>query len=237
MLFIFVGKDLEKRKKAFDLEKERFSDYQKIYFENNEFNTSILEEYAESQSLFGVKSFLVFDGVLENQEYRAFVFDKIKELENSENIFFFIENSLKKSDLKLVEKKVKNIQFFDLPAKKEGKFNIFNITDAFGAKDKKNTWVLIQKALLAGVSYMEIANILIWQIKNMLLVKGKKGSEEDIKKTGLNPFVFKKSLSASRNWEEETLKKALQDIVFLYHDDRRGESLATDLELFVLKTL
>jgi len=237
MIFIYSGKNFENKKKAFESDLKRFSLYDKVFMDENTFNISEFENYIESQSLFGNKTVVVLDNVLENDLNKSSIFKKIKEIESSENVFFFLESNLTKTDLKPIEKKVKNINFFDVISKKEEKFNIFALTDAFSKKDKKQTWVLLQKALKSNVLAIDIANILIWSIKNLILVKGKSGSEKDIKRTGLSPFVFKKTLPASKLWEEKNLRKTLKDIVFLYHDDRRGENLSTDLELFVLRSL
>ncbi len=237
MIYVYSGKNFENKKKAFELDFKRFSLYDKVYMDENTFNIAEFENYIESQSLFGTKTALILDSVLSDESNRSVIFKKAKEIEGSENVFFFLESGLTKTDLKPIEKKVKNINFFDVTLKKDDKFNIFSLTDAFSRKDKKQTWVLLQKALKNNVPAMDVANILIWSIKNLILVKGKTSSDEDIKKTGLNPFVFKKTIGASKVWEEEKLKNALKNLVFLYHDDRRGENLATDLELFILKTL
>jgi len=237
MIFVYSGKNFENKKKAFETDLKRFSEYDKVFMDENSFSLSEFENYIESVSLFGTKTAVILDSVLEDDENKSPIFKKIKEIEASKNVFFFLESNLTKTDLKPIEKKVKNINFFDITTKKEEKFNIFALTDAFSKKDKKQTWVLLQKALKSNVPSMDVANILTWSIKSLILVKGKSSSDSDIKKTGLNPFVFKKTLPASKLWDEEKLKKALKDIVFLYHDDRRGEDLAVDLELFVLKTL
>lgn len=236
MLYIYSGKNFENKKKAFETLLKRFLGYERVDFDENSFDMADFSGLISARGLFGEKYLVVLKGVLEDETRRAEIFKKVKELESSENVFFFLESDLTKTDLKGAQK-AENITFFDVVAKKEEKFNVFAITDAFARKDKKGTWVLLQKALKNGVPAMEVANILTWSIKSLILAKDKKGSDEDVKKSGLNPFVFKKALSASRSWEEKALKKALQNIVFLYHDDRRGEDLATDLELFVLRTL
>ncbi len=237
MFYLFSGNNFEKRKKAFETELKRFSDFDKIYISSNDFSNSLIESYINSQSLFGTSSAVILDSVLEDETNQSLVFKKVKELELSQNVFFFLETSINKTDLKKIEKKVKNIFIFDEIAKKEQKFNVFSLTDSFNSRDKKNTWVLMQKALKSDVPAMDIANILTWSIKSLILAKDKKGTDEEIKKTGLNPFVFKKALSFSKKWDMKDMKKALQNIVFLYHDDRRGEDLTRDLELFLLKTL
>ncbi len=237
MVFIYSGKNFEKKKKAFESDLKRFSEYDKVFMDEQSFQFPEFESYIDGRSLFGNKTAIILDSVLENESYRRDILKKMKELQASANVFFFLEANITKTDLKPIEKKVEAIEFFDLITKKEEKFNIFSLTDAFAKRDKKETWVLLQKALRNNVPAMDVANILTWSIKNLILVKGKTGTDQDIKKTGLNPFVFKKTVGSSRLWNEADLKKALQNIVFLYHDDRRGENLAVDLELFILKTL
>src|SRR3989344_8188381 len=54
-------------------------------------------------------------------------------------------------------------------------FNIFALTDAIGARKKRDAWVLYQKALAAGMAPEEIFFKLVWQAKTML-VAGKTAS-------------------------------------------------------------
>lgn len=237
MIYIYAGKNFENKKEALNTDLGRFLGYERVYFDEDSFNMADFEGYIGAKSLFGQNYALILNSILADEYRRAEIFKKIKEIEDSENVFFFMESDLTKTDLKSIEKKVKSIKFFEEKVEKAEKFNVFALTDAFAKKDKKETWVLMQKALISGVPAQELVNILTWSIKSLILVKGKKDIPEDVKKTGLNPFVFKKALSASRAWDELALKKALQDIVFLYHDERRGEDLATNFELYILKTL
>jgi len=59
-----------------------------------------------------------------------------------------------------------------LPLDKKGReFNIFALTDALGARQKKDAWILYQKALGAGLSAEEIFFKIVWQVKSMLIAK------------------------------------------------------------------
>src|SRR3989344_9363077 len=60
-------------------------------------------------------------------------------------------------------------------AKARSDFNIFALTDAIGARKKRDAWVLYQKALAAGMAPEEIFFKLVWQAKTML-VAGKTAS-------------------------------------------------------------
>lgn len=236
MIYLFSG-NFEKRKKAFESALKRFFEYEVVFVPENTFSFDYLLENLESSSLFGKKNVFVFNSVLENKENMDFVCKNAKNIEKSTNIFIFIESSVKKTDIKPIEKVSENIFIFEDSKKEEKKFNIFAFTDAFSKKDKKNAWVIYQKAINEGVLPEDIVNILIWAIKALILTKNKKGTDSEVKNSGLNPFVFKKSMANTKLWEEKILKKSLQDLVLIYHDARRGEDLQNNLELFILKTL
>ena len=112
MFYLFTGNDFDNKKKAFSRELERFSDFDQVFVSLQEFSPSFLESYIDSQSLFGKKSVIVLDGVLEIPENMDYIFKKVKDFDNSENIFIFLEGEMKKTDLKKIEKKVKNIKVF-----------------------------------------------------------------------------------------------------------------------------
>lgn len=118
----------------------------------------------------------------------------------------------------------------------EGGFNIFQICDAFAAKNKKKVWTLFQRALLRGVAPEEVFWKLWWQVKNLLLVK--RLSESNVKnlqkESGLHSFVLKKTLSALRNFTEEDLQSYSLSLVRLYHGARVGRA---DFEIGVEKLL
>ena len=95
----------------------------------------------------------------------------------------------------------------------------------------KDAWVLLQKALDTGGVPEEIHGMLFWQVKSMILAVSSKTAGE----AGLNPFVFRKSLSFAKNFTEEELKNLSARLVSIYHDARRGgDELAIALEKFVL---
>ena len=102
--------------------------------------------------------------------------------------------------------------------KKGNEFNIFSLTDAVGARNKKEAWVLYQKALLAGVSAEEIFFKLFWQVKSMLIVSKVKGVGE----TDMKPFTYNKAKSFLKNFTQNELEKLSEDLVTGYILARRG---------------
>src|SRR3990167_10196070 len=64
-------------------------------------------------------------------------------------------------------------------------FNIFALTDAIGARKKRDAWVLYQKALAAGMAPEDVFfRVVVWQIKNMLIASRTKNVNE----TEMKPF-------------------------------------------------
>jgi DNA polymerase III delta subunit len=110
-------------------------------------------------------------------------------------------------------------------------FTVFSIADAFGKRDKKQTWALYREALHKGISPEEIHSILMWQIKSMLLSINVKTAE----KAGLSPFVYKKSKVYAEKYGKEKLKEVSRDFLISYHNMRRGlVDMETALELQIL---
>lgn len=120
-----------------------------------------------------------------------------------------------------------------LPVDKHGKeFNIFALTDALGARNKREAWILYQKALSAGISADEIFFKLFWQVKSMLIaLRTKSVSETDMK-----PFPYNKAKSYLKNFKSGELEKLSENLVTGYILARRGEGeIETLIEKLLLK--
>ena len=125
----------------------------------------------------------------------------------------------------------------DEVSKKEG-LNFFHIADAVAAKDKARAWLLFQKSLIMGFDSEEVFWKIVWQIKNLLLLKKLNHLPERkiAELTRLHPYVIKKTVSASRFFTEEELSRCSSNLVRLYHDSRRGlADFETGVEKFLIK--
>lgn len=198
-----------------------------------------LDELLGGQALFVQKYIVIFDHLLrqkghkEAQDYRQEqLFAKLKEFQESDHIFIFAEGELTKEVLKKFEKQAEKVQELSEVEKKEKpRFNVFALADALGQKNKKELWVLYEKALMNGAVAEEIHPILFWQVKAMLGAVRAHSAEE----AGLNPFVYKKSTMFAKNFSEAELKNVASKLVTMYHDARRGfVDMEVEMERFVL---
>ena len=239
MIYFLHGSDSEKsREKLNSLLDSLFNKKPEASFfklDSDNFTESKLEELILSQGLFEQKYIVLLDNLLSEKDYHKIILDNLKEIASSANVFVLLEKVLDKKTISSIEKRADKTQLFgEAQKKKEEKrsFNIFSLTDSFGHREKKKTWVIFQKALFSGVLAEEIQNILIWQIKNLLLVKRVKNAKD----AGLNPFVFKKSVSMSKNFEEQELKNLSANLLSIYSLNRKGVGeLGFELEKFLLR--
>ncbi len=97
-------------------------------------------------------------------------------------------------------------------------FNIFALTDAVGARDKKNAWILYQKALASRMVAEEIFYRIFWIVKSMILASRTKSFEE----TEMKEFPYKKAKQYANNFSKEELENLSETLVVGYHKARRG---------------
>ena len=115
--------------------------------------------------------------------------------------------------------------------KKGQEFNIFSLTDALGAKNKKKAWALYQKALLAGLSPEEIFFKIVWQIKTLLIASRTKNVSE----TDMKVFPYNKAKGYLRNFKSGELENLSEKLVIGYTLARQGENeIETLLEKIIL---
>jgi DNA polymerase III delta subunit len=219
MLHILEGNDFDLKKKA--LEKIRASaDFGVVsYYELWE---ESLVEYVDSVDLFSeLRLIIIEDAVFED------VAPYSKALQQSHNHFVLLFKPLT-----AIQKKSfagASVVSCIPPKKVDEKFNTFSLTDALVARDKKNLWILYQKARRAGVTEHEIVPILIWQLKTMLLV-----AQTSVSESGLKPFVYNKTKKCLEKYTVPEIESLYKDFVSMYHNARRDTVLDIDLERAIL---
>lgn len=232
MIYVFLGSDTDKKISSREEVLKNFPDREVFFVNEGNFSPEQFQNFLAGDDLFAKKYFVILDSLI-SSDVSDLILDKAVEMKNSENIFVIIETEILKTPMEILKKVVREWKIFDLPKISPAKFNIFSITDAFGARDKKNTWVLMQKALQEGIASEEILNILIWQAKNLLFVS----RGEDMKSTGLSPFVYNKSKSYAKNYKPTELEDISRELVKMFHESHLGLELEPNLEKFLLKTL
>lgn len=109
-------------------------------------------------------------------------------------------------------------------------FNIFSLTDAVAARNKKEAWVLYQKALASGMVAEEIFWKVVWQIKTLLIASRTKTADE----AGMKAYPYSKAKGALKNFKPGEIEEISERLVTGYHEIRRGEG---EMEALVEKTL
>ncbi|OHA92456.1 MAG: hypothetical protein A2665_00505 [Candidatus Zambryskibacteria bacterium RIFCSPHIGHO2_01_FULL_46_30] len=109
-------------------------------------------------------------------------------------------------------------------------FNIFALTDALGARQRKEAWILYQQALEAGLTPEEIFFKIVWQVKSMLIAS----RTRNVGETEMKAFPYNKAKSFLKNFKSGELKKLSESLVVGYHRARRGE---VEIETLVEKLL
>ena len=114
------------------------------------------------------------------------------------------------SDLWSASKEIEKYQLGGEVAKQYGapEYNPFAICDAFAEKNKAKMWIIYQQALRQGIPAEEVFFKILWQIKNLLLVKKliNAGVDNAIKETGLHAFVASKAIKSAQKFSEEELE-------------------------------
>ncbi len=90
--------------------------------------------------------------------------------------------------------------------------DIFKTIDAIALKNKKQALVLLHKHLENGDSPLYLLSMINYQFRNILGVKDLIERGKALSRSGLNPFVARKSYEQSRKFTMEELKKIYQRI-------------------------
>lgn len=236
MLYLIYGTDREKtlvkKDELLATLHEKRPDAEIFTFDSDTFTSGALESLYSSQGLFEQKHVVVLDGVLSEKDAKESILTALPHLSSSSSIFLLLEGALDVTTVALIEKHAAKTYSYGEKKKAERGNNInFLIADAYGAKDKKNAWVLFQKAIRAGSSAEEIHGTIFWQVKMILLAKKTKSAEE----AGMKPFPYGKAVRFAKNFNETELEGILSRLVDMYHGIRmEGGALEVEMEKFLL---
>ena len=120
---------------------------------------------------------------------------------------------------KLADYKSKNVitkEDIELHVRPKIENDIFLTIDALASRNKKQALNLLHKHLEGGDSPLYLLSMVAYQFKNLLIIKqlqdAKKPYEALVKKSGLHPFVVKKSYYMCSQFSMAELKKIYQKI-------------------------
>lgn len=110
--------------------------------------------------------------------------------------------------------------------------NIFETLDAFGNRNKSKALLSLNDQLEAGTDPYYIFSMLVYEFRNLLRVKSLAKDAvpypDIIKKTGLNPFVVKKTYSQCEKFDLEELKQLFSRLSQLEVNVKLGKIDMTD---------
>lgn len=233
MFYFFHGTDTSKSRAkmhaVLEGAQKKRPDAEVFKMDAEHFSVGELDGLIGGMGLFEKKYIVVLDRIFENKENIPLLVGKIKSLAETENLFLILEGKVDAKTSTKLEASAFKTETFDLP--KEGRkfgmaegalslrdFNIFSISDAFAAKDRKALWVLFERAKRFGIPAEEISGVLFWQLKAIMIAKDS-GKEND---AGFSPFVLGKAKAFAKKWNHEELLNFSSKLVSVYHEAHRG---------------
>ena len=211
MIYLFAGDDTKTKRLNYEKFLKSLS-AETIFINRNNFNKIQIESLYSGASLFSPKYCVVFEGILEYEDNRDFILEKLGLMTDSASDFIFLEGKLLKPILEAFKKAKAELNIFELPKEKKEKFDNFLVANAFVNKDKLNMWVYFRQAMDRGVGMEEIIGVLFWKIKDMILKRDfRKFSEADLKNSAsrlsyLLPKARKEGRDAEASFEQFLLE-------------------------------
>ena len=228
MFLVFFGTDRTAVRDAAHKESERVGVTPAV-IDDASYSVGAVASAVGANSLFGGVECFLLDTPSDIEEFEKEVYGALADMAASENIFIVMENTLLADAKKKYSKYVVPIEF---TVDKAERFNSFAIAEALAKKDKRNMWVLLQQARLAGLRDEEIIGMLWWQLKALRLAKLTRTAEE----AGMKDYPYKKAkqaLAGFKPGEVDTLSHSLLELYHQSHQGKREMDLA--LEEWVLK--
>ncbi len=175
-----------------------------------------LQSALQGAGMFGGERIVVLEGVWGNEEMRAGVEARLKEMRDSKEQFFIFEDKLDAATRKSIEKYAEDSKRFDSKSAQggsalggKGGSVIFTLANALQRGDKKALWVGYQRELQTS-DPEAIQGVLFWGAKQMLL-------------------------NARSDRDRSRAEKIVAQLAELPHESRRrGVDLEYALEKFVL---
>ncbi len=127
---------------------------------------------------------------------------------------------------------VSQIDVSDVENMVKGKFDedIFALTDAISARNKKIILKILEEQYEAGLSDTYILTMIIRQVKILLQIRDAldqgQGSKQIITNLRLHPFIVQKGINQVRNFSIELLKRMLDKLLEIDYDMKTGRGEA-----------
>jgi hypothetical protein len=183
MIYLFAGDDSKRKYEAYEKFIESLPEEVETFsVSRNDFDPMQIESFYSGAGLFFNKCAVIFSNLFEREEAKDFILEKLELMSKSQNDFILLEGKLNKSILEAFKKVRAELNIFELPREKLERYDNFQLAWAFADRDKLGLWLHFRRATDLDVSLEELAGILFWKTKDMLLKKNfNKFSETELK--------------------------------------------------------
>src|SRR3989344_3679328 len=127
MIYLFCGDDAKNKRFVYEkFIKSIPKSVETFFISRNDFNPIQIESFYSGASLFSALSAVFFENILEREENRDFILEKLEQMGESNNFFSFLEGKLNKPILdafRKIEPKRMQVNVFELPKVKKEKFD------------------------------------------------------------------------------------------------------------------
>jgi len=208
IIIVYEKGSIDGRNKLFNFLKKEAKSQEFKFLEGRKLENWVKEEFEKYQ---GIKT--------DSGTLRVFVDYVGNDLWSLSNEIKKLVNYRKKG---IIEKKD-----IELLVRPKIETDIFKTIDAIAQKDKKQALKLLHKHLEKGDSPLYLLSMINFQFRNLLIVKefieSRKTYNVILRKSGLHPFVVKKTYFQSEKFTFEELKKIYQKIFQADLDIKTGK--------------
>lgn len=233
MLVVYYGEDVSLSREAArehvkkDVERENSRLFS---FDIDTYTEAEVGHLKESQPLFGGKNTILLTEVLESDVVKK---GDVEEFAASSNLFVAACGDLSPERIEALKKDGARLKKIEIPKKapevNSRDFNVFALTDALLARDRKRGWLLFHEALLGGIAAQEILFKYLWAIKGVMAAKFAQG---EMAAFGFAGYPATKSLQAAGKYTGDELRRMYAALTKIYHENvGEGEAKTEDLEI------
>ncbi len=200
-----------------------------VTIDENNYATGIYADATHGASLFGGEQVYLIDTPSNDEVMSEDTVNNLESFQESNNLFIIIEATLLAAEKKPYAKYADIIEEFKAVATE--RFNAFLLADALTARDKKSLWLLLNEAVLSGISPEELIGTLWWQLKSLRLAAVTKSAGE----AGMKDFPYNKAKRALGKFKPGEIETLSHSLLTLQHESRLGKrDLDLALERWVL---
>lgn len=165
-----------------------------------------LEELLFGQGLFEKKYVVFCDEVLGDKVCSAHLLQNLKQYHTSEHMFIIFEPSLTAAEERKLSQAGASMQKSDERKETVDRRRVFSFTDTFLKRDTEQTLALLHRLLRDGEPADSLTNILLWQLRTLILANRSDRAED----AGIKPFVYAKAKRALTSLKEDPCDLFLQ---------------------------